>query len=303
MQEFLVNLETEETLDMPSNRDRIESLETRLDAIELQLSEIGPHPGIPSKRTKHSKFWPTNLTEWAQVVGVAFSVFVAACGFTYFVGGLMMDSRITQALVPVNSQLTSIDGDVKAIKATLDAWRPFIAPEVLKNSTSLSPEEFKKSLSKLNHALQTVAETNIAVPQQTLSEIALKLRAVQESSPDYWPTVLRFIQFASGSLVPSADVPPPDARFAQMSNITCRGTAHCVSANHCAVILDGGDIPNSIFDHCRIRFTNNPVGLAGTHFIDCVFEMPTNITQPTPYLKRSAKALLASNLRQVTFPG
>ena len=74
-------------------------------------------------------------------------------------------------------------------------------------------------------------------------------------------------------------------------------------ASHCALILDGGYIPNSIFDHCRIKFTSNPVGLEGTRLIDCVFEIPTDIMQPTPYLKNSAKVLLASNLRQVTFPG
>jgi hypothetical protein len=69
------------------------------------------------------------------------------------------------------------------------------------------------------------------------------------------------------------------------------------------MILDGGHIPNSLFDHCRIKFTNNRVGLEGTRFIDCIFEIPTDITQPTPYLKSTAKILLASNLRQVKFPG
>jgi hypothetical protein len=178
-----------------------------------------------------------------------------------------------------------------------------MVPEILTRSSSISQDEFNKSLPSLRNAIQVAAQARGVVPNETLQQIAQKLGRTPESSPDYWPTVLQFIQFASGSFVTSTDVPPPDARFSQMSNVTCSRSAHCFSGSHCAVVLDGGSIPNSIFDHCRIRFTNNPIGLAGTRFIDCIFEMPTNITQPTPYLKRSAKTLLASNLRQVTFPG
>jgi hypothetical protein len=215
---------------------------------------------------------------------------------------LQIQTQVTDSLKTPLQKLDGMSTDIARINATLTAWAPFMVPTILKNSASMSPDEFNKSLPSLRSAMQIATQAKAIVPTETLQQIALKLRQTGESNPDYWPTVLQFIQFASASFVAPADVPPPNARFSQMSNVTCSGSAHCVVANYCAVILDGGNIPHSMFDHCRIRFTNNPVGLAGTQFIDCVFEMPTDITQPTPYLKNSAKALLASNLRQVMFP-
>jgi hypothetical protein len=102
-------------------------------------------------------------------------------------------------------------------------------------------------------------------------------------------------------MVTPGDVPPPGTPYGTLSEVHCSGAVHCIVASHRALLLDGGDIPGSIFDHCRIKFTQNPVGLAGVKFIDCIFEMPVETT-PTPYLKNAAKVLLASNLREVSFP-
>jgi len=299
-EEFVLDLEAGEFLYMASNRDRIDTIEARLSEIDKRLEELDQLPSAPAKRPKRSKFRPSNLMEWAQVVGAAVTILSIACSFAYFVGGLMMDNRISHALAPIDSHLDAMDGDIKAIRATLDAWKPFIAPEVLKNSTSLSREEFKKALPRLNSAMQELTNVKATIPAQTASGIAEKLRSTPESSPDYWPTVLRFIQLASASVVRPADLPSPDAPYSEMHNFTCSGFAHCMEASGRNILLDGGSIPNSTFDHCRIKFTNNPVNLKGTRFIDCIFEMPASEV-PSPYLKKSAQTLLASNLSQVTF--
>jgi hypothetical protein len=177
------------------------------------------------------------------------------------------------------------------------------APTSLKGIASLPPASFAQSLPALKDAMQKAAQTKTIVPNETLQQIAQRLQGTSESSPDYWPVVLQFIQFASAASVSPTDIPPANSRYSIASDIRCVGFARCIVASHCAFILDGGSIPNSIFDHCRIKFTNNPVELKGTRFIDCLFEMPTDITRPIPYLKKSAKELLASDLRQVMFPG
>ncbi|HXJ96148.1 MAG TPA: hypothetical protein VMT20_25185 [Terriglobia bacterium] len=135
-----------------------------------------------------------------------------------------------------------------------------------------------------------------------LAQLTQKLRQIPDSSPDYWPTVLQFIQFASATITPPSDVPPPDQRENLVGNVHCSGFAHCVVMSHAVVKLDGGSIPGSIFTNCRIRFTQNPVGLKGTQFINCVFEMPVT-ANPSPYLMESAKTLLASSsIDHVLFP-
>ncbi len=66
------------------------------------------------------------------------------------------------------------------------------------------------------------------------------------------------------------------------------------------VLLDGGDVGNIRFEHCRIRFTNNAVRMRNVVFVGCVFEFPVS-DDPNPYLKTAAEKVLASkDLEQVT---
>lgn len=215
---------------------------------------------------------------------------------------LEIAKQVSEGLKGPSQQIQQTSQDIAVIKTRLDDWAPFIVPEILKRHSSMNQDEFNRSLASLRNAVQIAAQARAIVPNEIVQKIAQKLRQTSESSPEYWPTVLQFIQFATASLIAPTDVPPASTQYSMASNINCAATMHCMKLSHCAIILDGGHIPNSIFDHCRIKFTSNPVGLEGTRFIDCVFEIPTDITQPTPYLKNSAKILLASNLRQVTFP-
>jgi len=216
---------------------------------------------------------------------------------------LEIAKQVSESLKGPSQQIQQTSQDIAVIKARLDDWAPFIVPEILKRHSSMNQDEFNKSLASLRNAMQIAAQARAVVPNETIQKIAQQLRQTGESSPEYWPTILQFIQFASASLIAPADVPPANTQYTVASNFNCVGGMRCMQLSHCAIVLDGGHIPNSIFDHCRIKFTSNPVGLEGTRFIDCIFEIPTDITQPTPYLKNSVKILLASNLRQVTFPG
>jgi hypothetical protein len=296
MQELLLELPSEELIDVHTTREQLEAIDRRLDRIEERLG-ISPTPPEQKK-----SFWPKTLTDWATVFGFGLALLIACISVTLGIGSLLFDSHITTDIKPLSDKIDQDQRDIAKINGKLDAWAPFIAPAVIQRSTTLSQEEFNRSLPALNKALQATSQLQVAIPKEAVQQIAQKLQKTTETSADYWPTVLQFIQAASASLVAPSDVPPPDTKFAGLHNFRCVGATNCMVASHCAVILDGGDIPNSIFDHCRIRFTNNPVGLAGTRFTDCVFEMPAGIVQPTPYLKNSAKTLLASNLHEITFP-
>jgi hypothetical protein len=171
----------------------------------------------------------------------------------------------------------------------------------LKDISSSDPATFSRSLPDLRKILQhPVSE---AKPSHSLLlQLASKLRETSDASPDYWPTVLEFIQFASSAMTPPTDVPPPGPPYTSMRNSRCGiGPGYCGMASHRSIVLDGGDISRSRFENCRIIFTQNPVKMRGVQFINCVFEMPVT-SAPTPYLKDAARQLLASNLTSVSIP-
>ena len=192
---------------------------------------------------------------------------------------------------------------LEGINAELRILRSAKSPaKVLNEIKDLKAEALAKNLPALHRVAELpVGQVKPTIPE--LREVTYNLRTVEESSDEYWPTVLQFIQFATSAMVPAHDVPPPGSPHTTISRMECNPTIaiHCVKLSHRAVLLDGGSIPNSIFDHCRVIFTQNPVNLSGSVFNDCVFEMPVS-SAPTPYLRNVTKVLLASDLSNVSFP-
>ena len=160
------------------------------------------------------------------------------------------------------------------------------------------PRTFAKALPALRKiADEPVSKVN--PPRSTLREVAQKLLKVDTSTPDYWPTVLRFIQFASAGLTP--DVPPPGTQpqFVSHSRMP-PGSVAWPPMSHTVIVLDGGEVSDLRADHSRIIFTRNPVKMTNVVFTDCVFEMPS-LDQPDPFLQQASRTILASDLKEVTF--
>jgi hypothetical protein len=185
-------------------------------------------------------------------------------------------------------------------------------PQRLESAASSSPQKAfsqiaslpQSDFSRVLPALREIASqppSKVAASTASVLSVAKKLSSADRSSPEYWPTVLGFIQFASASLSTPEHVPPPNGPYTVASNVRCTGVAHCIEASNRSIELDAGSIPGSIFYNCRIKFTNNPVNPSGVRFINCVFEMPKE-SAPNDYLKSSAQILLASNFFEVTFP-
>ena len=227
------------------------------------------------------------LREWG-ISGTIVMAFVALMGIT--LGALYYSfsnvKEETTFRVRTGQRLDSIEAALLELRA---AQSP--AP-VLKEISNLSPEQFVKALP----ALRRVAEqppSNVQPVQSVLQDVARKLLGVNPLTPDYWPTVLRFIQFASAGLSP--DVPrhgPPTLYASQNKGLSLGVISRAV------VQLDGGELVNTRFEHSRIIFTNDPVLMRNVTFSDCVFELPIS-DRPIPYVQQAARRILASSLNSI----
>lgn len=172
----------------------------------------------------------------------------------------------------------SLEASLLAIRAPQDPQK------VLQELGALQPKQLSGALL----ALQRITEkpiTEFAPQPSTLRDVAAKLKLVNEATPDYWPTVLRFIQFASAGLSPN--VPPPGTA----ATITIVGFVTLPEFKNCVAVLDGGDVGPTRFENRRVRFTQDPVHFLNVTFVNCVFEMP-DTASPRPYLKRASQILL-----------
>jgi hypothetical protein len=181
----------------------------------------------------------------------------------------------------------------KQISAILVKLNP---AQSLDDISRLDQSEFSKSLQALQKAMQQPLSST---PQPTLRRVAEKLLASDESSPDYWPAVLHFIQAASSGL--TSDVPAPGTPnlILRQNKIKDIGNEVAKPLSHIIVELDGGDVVNQRFENSRIIFTENPVHMRNVAFVNCVFEMPVSVA-PSQFLRDVSKSLLASNLKSAS---
>ena len=195
-------------------------------------------------------------------------------------------------------QLSNLQADVRELRAVQSSAK------IIKEISALDRAQFARNLPALRKAMEQPASAVAAQPA-TLRDVAAKLKTTDETAADYWPTVLRFVQFASAGL--SANVPPPGTKANIISSGGKMLSKNVVNGNrsrieNTVVQFDGGDVEETVFENCRIRFTQNPVRFLNVSFVNCVFEMP-DIASPTPYLKRASQLLLASDLQNVSIKG
>jgi hypothetical protein len=192
--------------------------------------------------------------------------------------------------------------DIAGLKAAIRIAR---GPGSIESFGRLGQREFMQALPALLAALKQPQQ---APSRSALLAVAEKLYKSDKKAPEYWPTVLTFVQFASDSIAASK-VPPANAPFISLTNVrsTTRASSYFSGV---AVILDAVDLPGTTtFKNCRIRFTGSQNHLPSVVFINCVIEFPpdfTNpapaITSPTPAIKKASLALLAGGLASANIP-
>jgi len=256
---------------------------------ELDLLEplVDAEMMAPKKATAAKTNRDTKLPTWIQAIVV---VAVASAGFAFWCG------QISSDIGHLQKEVTRIDSRLDDIWSSVLTLRAAQAPrKVLQELGALQPKQLSSALP----ALQKITEQPVAEvdPQPaTLQEVAGKLRLVDETAPDYWPTVLRFIQFASAGMSP--DAPPAGIPNLIVTNSVIRpwkGAFGNMTGK--VIVLDGDQIEDGTFEKCRIVFTGTPTTMRRITFINCIFEFPRQ-NQPTRYLMGIGRALLASGIQR-----
>lgn len=182
-------------------------------------------------------------------------------------------------------RLNAIDGKLRELQA---AQSP---SKVLKELTTLDKPQLVLSLP----ALQKISEQpidKVNPSPATLKDVAYKLRDVDQSAEDYWPAVLKFLQFASAGL--ASNVPAPGSRpIWSLTNVGLNGINLIPPKS--IVKFDGGLLQDVTITDSRVIFTNNPVTMKNVRFVNCAFEFP-DTNDPSPAIKKTGEILLASGI-------
>src|SRR5665213_664586 len=148
------------------------------------------------------------------------------------------------------------------IETTLRLIQVAQAPKrVLQEIAKLDKSAFAQNLP----ALRKVAERkpiDVTPSLEEIHEVADKLQDVSVGTPEYWPTVLQFLTFATAAIAPT-NVPPSTNSTVILSN----DHIERLTFKNQIVLLDGGSFINTRFENSRIIFTENPVEMKNVQFI------------------------------------
>ena len=164
----------------------------------------------------------------------------------------------------------------------------------------MDSQTFASSLPAL-HSLTDKISVKDFPDKFLIKAIAEKLRNTDESSPEYWPTVLQFLRFASAGASPDVPAPgtPPNITISNVIIDDGRGGLGYfpINASHCVARLEAASITGKL-ENCRVIFTAEPVRKRNMQFVNCAFEFPQS-ADPNPTIKKAARELLASNLTSI----
>jgi hypothetical protein len=236
---------------------------------------------------KGTKKFTNGLKGWAPLgAAVAIGLFVLSQYRDYREFRERTDTSL-KTLTDVSSQ---IDARLHDIEITLAR----VSVKSLDDAAASSPEILQHALPILRK--QMGQEPKAEITSEAVQKIAATLEQVPETSPEYWPTVLQFIQFASTAN--AKNVPPPGSPLLRITGSRIIGEGAFSPKDHVVLRFDGGEVGDITFQNSRIIFTEHPVKLHNVRFIDCFFEMP-NVERPNPYLQKAAKGLLASQFKEI----
>ncbi len=227
-------------------------------------------------------FW---LREWG-LAGTAIATPLALLGLlitvSIFAGvGIKENSRFQGS---TEQRLNNIESQLRTLNASQNPGK------VLKEIASLGPKQFAQNLP----ALRKVSEqplADVSPAPDTLKRVAYQLKSVDETTEEYWPTVLKFIEFASAGLAPNA--PPYNGKDGMyLTDVSGPG----IKLPARSVFILGGRIANMTFVESRIVFTDKPVTFQNVTFVNCAFQFPTT-DRPSPNLEMAGRALLDSDFK------
>ena len=254
---------------------------------ELQPHLIQEHPQYLNGKLEESGHQPLSITMKRQGRGLFGNTRQAVTRFVIGAAVVAMGFYPAKGLGAIRNPA--------AMGASDDAGQQSLT---LRQISRMDQLTFEHSMPQLLNALGQ-PKSNVVVGPETLTSIAVKLRQTSETTPDYWPVVLRFIPFASSIMAKGA--PPPAQQPRVLSDILSVGLMRGIREFGKTILLDDGYLGNGEFTNCRIIFTPNAVRLTNAHFKNCVFELP-NTDPPNNFIKKVSRILLSSNLSSVSMP-
>jgi hypothetical protein len=192
----------------------------------------------------------------------------------------------------LSAAIARLEADIRELRGP---WR-----NRLSDLRDADKATFAKSLPDLRKVSeQSPSEVMASVTE--LDAIRNRLSQTPPTAPEYWPTVMQFLRFASAS----ASAPSLPARLSRLTlrNIKFGGTPTGLPLNRIAgadLVLDGGDLFDAVIANSRVTFTNNAVNLRNVTFVNCVFVFPVSDTPPEQHKQATQQLLAASDLRSVS---
>jgi hypothetical protein len=264
-----------EELEPMGYKDDLRDLQGRIDEISKRL------PTSPAQVTRWQKASP--------IIAAGALVFAAfAFWSNHSAGDLknLVTIEVGSQLKDPLRRLGETESDVRAIKEylALGGFHAFL---------NLPKSQSEKDLPQLRRSLELAGSTRVSVPAATIEQVRLRLADMNPASPDYWPTVVRFLQVATAGFSPKA--PPSGQPHLTIAQLTATGTV----SGQTIELADGIRLENITFVNCRIIFTANPIEFHNVRFVDSAIDF--NASGITPYIQRASKVLLSSDLRSVSF--
>ena len=170
-----------------------------LQRVHDKIDRLGEQFGNSAQRTLPVSKW-TKAAPIIAACALLLAVFVA---YTNHSAGDLKN----QIKIGVGAQLkdhlrqfSETESDVRAIKE-------YLALGGVHSFLSTPKSKSEEGLPQLRKSLELVSHTKVDVPPATIEQVRLRLADMKPTSPDYWSTVVRFLQFATTGFSPK--VPPP----------------------------------------------------------------------------------------------
>ena len=178
--------------------------------VESQVNMPIPKTQPPHKDDINSKLSElTTDLSWVKKSGWTILVFYAVvfAGLIKWYLPKELDQLRETVKGDTSGTIHQLDSRISTIEVQLNTLIGFQKEALLKSIASQSPKFFAASLPVLQKVIEHPPSEQFKPDAPTLLDIAASLRDASENIPDYWPTVLQFLQFASAGMSP--DVPPP----------------------------------------------------------------------------------------------
>jgi hypothetical protein len=234
------------------------------------------------------------------ILGVLVTLLGITLGALYASFGHLKDetefrTHTSDTLTIINTTLINIQASIRELQA------PASPKRVLGELGALDPALWAENLPALKKVTEQTPE-KVSAGQSVLQDIALKLGSVKEQTPDYWPTVLQFINFASASLAPH-QVPPAGPPWKINVEEVSKGTSIIGLNFENNAFFFGSDVTLTNVKFVNSRIVLGPRAVLILHkvtFVNCLFEFPTGEIAPSPTIKNTARTLLASGIENAT---